>query len=104
MSGDKGNVQYRNSVFCSYFGDSVRLLSLCNAMLRTNYANPNEVVVNTLEGIFFDDCKNDISCTIRDNFLVLLEHQMSINNNMPFRCLSYVEEILNNLVKDKGKL
>lgn len=60
--------------------------------------------INTLEGIFFDNQKNDISCTIEDNFLVLIEHQTSVNNNMPFRCLSYVAELLNNLVVDKDKL
>ena len=60
--------------------------------------------INTLEGIFFDNQKNDISCTIGNNFLVLIEHQTSVNNNMPFRCLSYVAELLNNLIEDKDKL
>jgi len=60
--------------------------------------------MNTLEGIFFDNQKNDISCTIGNTFLVLVEHQTSVNENMPFRCLSYVTELLNNLVTNKKKL
>ena len=98
------NAQYRNSVFCSYFNDPARLLSLCNAVLNKNYTNPCELEITTLEGIFFDDRKNDISCRIHDDFLVLIEHQSSVNPNMPFRCLSYVAELMNELVKDKRRL
>lgn len=98
------NAQYRDSVFRSYFNDPVRLLSLCNAVLDTKYDNPDELNINTLEGIFFDKQKNDISCTIDNHFLILVEHQTTVNENMPFRCLSYVTELLNNLVKNKKKL
>lgn len=98
------NPRYRDSVFRSFFNDSARLLSLCNAVLGTSYTNPDELSINTLEGIFFDKQKNDISCTIGEHFLVLVEHQSTVNENMPFRCLSYVAELLNNLVKNKHKL
>ena len=104
MSGEAGNKQYRNSVFCSYFTEPTRLLSLCNAVLGTDYSDAGKLNINTLEGIFFDDQKNDISCTIENHFLVLVEHQTSINENMPFRCLSYVAELLNKLVDDKQKI
>ena len=98
------NARYRDSVFRSYFNEPVRLLSLCNAILGTHYTNPNDLNINTLDGIFFDKQKNDISCSIDHHFLVLVEHQTSVNENMPFRCLSYVAELLNNLVKNKHKL
>ena len=104
LSGHEGNKQYRNSVFCSYFNEPERLLSLCNAVLETNYTDIDKLNINTLEGMFFDDQKNDISCTVENHFLVLVEHQTSVNNNMPFRCLSYVAELLNKLVKDKQKI
>ena len=97
------NSRYRDSVFRSYFNEPVRLLSLCNAVLGTQYTNPDELNINTLEGIFFDKQKNDISCTIGNHFLVLVEHQTTVNENMPFRCLSYVTELLNNLVKNKNR-
>lgn len=98
------NSRYRDSVFRSYFNEPVRLLSLCNAVLATQYTNSDELNINTLEGIFFDKQKNDISCTIDNHFLVLIEHQTTVNENMPFRCLSYVAELLNNLIKNKNKL
>ena len=98
------NSRYRDSVFRSFFNDPARLLSLCNAVLDTKYDNPDALHINTLEGIFFDKQKNDISCSIDNHFLVLIEHQTTVNENMPFRCLSYVAELLNNLVKNKNKL
>ena len=98
MSGIEGNKQYRNSVFCSYFNEPTRLLSLCNAILNTNYQDAGKLIINTLDGMFFDDQKNDISCTIENHFLVLIEHQTSVNENMPFR------ELFNKLVEDKNKL
>ena len=98
------NPRYRDSVFRSYFNEPARLLSLCNAVLDTNYTNPDELNINTLDGLFFDKQKNDISCSIDNHFLVLVEHQTTVNENMPFRCLSYVAELLNNLVKNKNKL
>lgn len=98
------NSKYRDSVFRSYFDEPIRLLSLCNAILDTNYTNPDELNINTLDGLFFDKQKNDISCTIDNHFLVLIEHQSTVNENMPFRCLSYVAELLNNLIVDKDKL
>ena len=76
-------------------------MSLCNALLGTDAAT---LKINTLEGIFFDRQKNDISCVVENTFLVLIEHQSTINENMPFRCLSYVAELMNNLIEDKDKL
>ena len=104
MSGVEGNKKYRDSVFRDYFNEPNRLLSLCNAILGTDYKDSQKLNINTLEGIFFDNQKNDLSCVIENNFLVLIEHQTSVNNNMPFRCLSYVAELMNNLVEDKDKL
>lgn len=97
-------MQYRDSVFCSYFNAPERLLSLCNAVLGTKYQDAAKLHINTLEGIFFDDRKNDISCTVGEHFLILIEHQSTINENMPFRCLSYVAELLNKMVPDKQKI
>lgn len=98
------NPQYRDSVFRDFFNDKARLLSLCNALLDTDYKDPNLIEINTLEGNFFSGQKNDISCRIGDNFLVLVEHQTSINPNMAFRCLTYVAQLLNNLVTNKEEL
>jgi predicted transposase YdaD len=95
------NIQYRDSVFRDFFNNPVRLLNLCNSLLDSNFSSTNDIEINTLDSNFFSALKNDISCKIGNNFLVLIEHQSSVNQNMPFRCLSYVSELLNNLVQQK---
>ena len=103
-SYEKANAQYRDTVFRNYFNNEYRLLSLCNAVLETNYKDENEIEINTLEGNFFSGQKNDVSCAIQDRFLVMVEHQSTVNPNMPFRFLSYVAQLFNNLVKAREKI
>ena len=69
-SYDNANAQYRDTVFRDYFNNPNRLLSLCNAILETNYKDESEIEINTLEGNFFSGQKNDVSCAIQDRFLV----------------------------------
>lgn len=94
---DNANTKYKDSVFRDYFNDSCRLINLCNSLLDTDYKE-SDLEINTLDTNFFSGLKNDISCRIGNNFLVLIEHQSSVNENMPFRCLTYVSELLNNLI------
>ena len=49
-----------------------------------------KVNIITLEDILFMNQKNDICFTIDNKFILLLEHQSTINNNMPLRCLLYI--------------
>lgn len=86
--GEAANKQYRDSVFCHYFNDKVRLLSLCNAFLDTDYTDIDELTITTLPGTFFKKQKNDISCTIGNKSLVLVEHQTIASENLPFILLS----------------
>ena len=91
--------KYRDGLFRDYFNDKVRLLDLCNALLGENEKNPDEIVINTMDGIFFGKFKNDLSCIYRNNFLVLVEHQSTANENMPLRMLFYVAELFKQYIE-----
>ena len=68
-------------------------------MLKTNSTNEEEIKINTLEGLFFsEEGKNDISCEFQNRFLILVEHQSTINENMPLRCLFYVTELYKKII------
>ena len=86
--------KYKDGLFRDYFSDKNRLLELCNALLQTDGKNPDEIVVNTLDGVFFGNLKNDLSCVYKNNFMVMIEHQSTPNENMPLRMLFYVAELL----------
>lgn len=88
--------KYRDGLFRNYFSDKRRLLllGLCNLLTSEDATDPDEITINTLDGVFFDELKNDISCLFRGRFLIIIEHQSTINENMPLRILFYVAELL----------
>lgn len=99
------NQKYRDSIFRHYFSeDKARLLTLLNALLGTDSTDPNEIEINTLEGAFLSSFKNDISCIFRGQFIVLLEHQSTLNDNMPTRLLIYFVELMKQYIGDLKKL
>ncbi len=98
--------KYRDSFFRFYFLDKVRLLSLCNALTGEDSDNPEEIKINTLEETFFSKRKNDISCEYRGRQLILIEHQTTLNENMPLRFLLYYVKLLDKIYEKEfsGKL
>lgn len=84
------NKKYKDSVFTRYFSDEQKLRLLYNALENTNYGEETEVNIITLEDVLFMNQKNDICFTIDNKFILLIEHQSTINNNMPLRCLLYI--------------
>jgi hypothetical protein len=97
------NRQYKNSVFTSLFSTEARLRELYNAIAGTDYGEDVPVCINTLEDVFLSGAKNDVSFTIADKWVVLIEHQSTVNDNMPLRMLSYVANLYDQMV-DKNAL
>ncbi len=62
-----------------------------NAVNGTDYNNPDDLEITTLENAIYMTVKNDISCVI-DMRLDLYEHQSTVNPNMPLRDLDYVSK------------
>jgi len=99
----KANRQFKDSVFRSIFNDKEKLLELFNALVETNYKDPEAITINTLEDVLFMDRKNDISFII-DDFLVLIEHQSTINEFMPARMSMYFNRLLEKItIEDSEK-
>jgi len=94
--------KYKDSVFTSLFKDKKRLLELYNAIEGTSYKDPNIININTLEGVLFPNRQNDISFTIGGKLVVLMEHQSSINENMPLRFLIYISKVYEKIIDTKS--
>ncbi|MBR5646845.1 MAG: Rpn family recombination-promoting nuclease/putative transposase [Treponema sp.] len=47
--------------------------------------------------------RNDVSWEIDGKLIVLVEHQSTINGNMPLRCLEYVTRIYEEIVPVKKR-
>lgn len=92
---------YKDRVFRMIFKDRKNLLELYNAMNGTDYREPEELVVTTLENAVYLGMKNDVSFLLYDQ-LNLYEHQATKNPNMPLRNLFYVSNLYSNLTKDEN--
>ncbi|MDR1537361.1 MAG: hypothetical protein LBU32_05080 [Clostridiales bacterium] len=95
------NRKYKDSVFTSLFSDKGRLLELYNAIEGGGYPAGTEIDINTLEGVLYLDQLNDISFTIGDKIVVIIEHQTTINNNMPLRSLIYISRVYEKIIDNK---
>ena len=86
--GIKVNPKYKDRLFCLLFGNRENILSLYNALNGTQYANPEDIEITTIEDAVYIKMKNDVSFLI-DSYLTLWEQQSTFNPNMPLRGLMY---------------
>ena len=93
------NRNYKDRLFRFVFKNKKDLLDLYNAINGTNYNNPEELEVNTLENVLYLSMKNDLSFLI-DAELNLYEHQSTYNPNMPMRGLLYFAGVYNRHISD----
>ena len=100
MSETKVQRNYKDSIFRMLFKEKENLLSLYNALNRTNYTDVDGLEITTLENAVYMNYKNDVSFVF-DYELMLYEHQSTVNSNMPLRDLFYVAEILQKRTYDK---
>ena len=97
------NVQrnYKDGLFLMIFRNKQALLSLYNAVRGSNYTNPDDLEIVTLEDVIFMKMKNDLSFMIA-NTLSLYEHQTTYCPNMPLRGLIYLVRQYEGLVAKRG--
>jgi len=101
QKSSKINKKYRDSVFTLLFSDKEKLIELCNAIEGTNYSFDTEIDINTLKDVLFMNRKNDISFVIDNKFVVLVEHQSTVNRNMPLRMFMYMARIYEKIVQNE---
>ena len=95
--------KYKDSVFTDLFGSDrdgkKNFLELYNAFAGTDY-KLEEVSLErkVIEQTLYKTFNNDVSWEIDGKLIVLVEHQSTINENMPFRCLEYVTRIYEGIV------
>jgi hypothetical protein len=95
------NREYKNSVFSWLFSDPDTLRELYGALEGVSLSPDVPVTINTLEGVLFKARMNDISFAIGDRVVVLIEHQSTINENMPLRLLLYIAKIYEKITGEK---
>ena len=95
------NRNYKDTVFRMLFSDRKNLLSLYNAVNQSDYNNPDDLEIVTLENAIYMGMKNDLAFIVDTN-LFLYEHQSTYNPNMPLRDLLYISSEYQKLVDHRS--
>ncbi len=104
----KRNRKYKDSVFTDLFGSDrdgkKNFLELYNALSGNNYdLEQISLERKVIEQSLYKTFNNDVSWEIDGKLIVLIEHQSTINENMPLRCLEYVTRIYEGIVPIKQR-
>ena len=102
------NRKHKDSLFVDYFSKDrdwkEHFLSLYNALHGTDLkVETTSLERVNLEQVLYMDYYNDIAVLVNGQFIMMIEHQSTINPNMPLRLLEYVRRIYGNLVDSKSK-
>ena len=93
------NRNYKDSVFVDYFDKDEEVgqenfLALYNAIHQTNLKLEDlHFEGKEIDNTIYHDFRNDICKMVNGKLFVLIEHQSTINFNMPLRLLSYVSRL-----------
>jgi len=93
------NEKHKDTVFKKLFGETDKLIPLYNALSGSNYPLDTHIEITTLENILFKGRYNDLSFIVDDKLVVLIEHQSTINPNMPLRLLIYLARVYDSYIQ-----
>ena len=102
------NRKHKDSLFVDYFSKDrdwkQHFLSLYNALHGTNLqVETTSLERVNLEQVLYKSYYNDIAVLVDGQFILMIEHQSTINPNMPLRLLEYVARIYGNIVDSTAK-
>ena len=97
--------EYKDRLFKAIFGrdteESKRWrLELYNALNGTDFTDPDELQVNTIENVIYITMHNDISFLVDDQ-MCLYEQQSTLNPNMPLRGFFYFSQLYQKYLSEK---
>ena len=92
------NRKYKDTVFRMLFNNKKEALGLYNNLFDTDYTDESLIDIVTLEDVLFIPRKNDVAFTMNGRFVVLVEHQSTINENMPLRFLIYIARLYEKII------
>jgi hypothetical protein len=90
---EKSTKQYKNNILKLLFEDDKRAIELCNTLIGSSYPETAVVVQCGLESSLARRY-NDVAFAVEEQLLCVIEHQATIDPNMPVRLLCYVTDIL----------
>ena len=94
---NKANREYKSSLFNCIFSQKEYALQLYNALNDSDYDNPEDVEITTLENVVFINIYNDVSFMFNST-IQFYEHQSTFNPNIPLRNLFYLSNTYEKMI------
>jgi predicted transposase/invertase (TIGR01784 family) len=95
------NRNYKSTVFSDLFSDKEVLRELYSAIEGISIPPDIPIEINTLSNALIKGKLNDVSFLIDNRLVVLVEHQSTVNHNMPLRLLEYIADIYKTITDHK---
>jgi len=99
----KPNKKHKDSVFSTLFNNPDTLRELYSAIEGITIPPDMPIGINTLTDVLIKEKINDLSFTIDNRLVVLIEHQSTISENLPLRLLEYIGKIYGKIVSSKRR-
>ena len=95
---------FKNFFFVDLFNNEKRAIELFNLFENRNLPENTKVFLCGEKLSKLIALRNDLAFIVEDKFIVVCEHQSTINANMPLRILQYFTNILYTLALGKGSV
>jgi hypothetical protein len=99
----KANREMKDSLFSSLFGEKEAFLELYSALLGVTLPPDIDAQDVTLDHVLFLEQVNDLAYLVGNTVVILVEHQSTVNPNMPLRFLMYVARVYEKMFDDTKK-
>jgi hypothetical protein len=96
------NRELKNSVFTTLFNDEDKVRELYAAIKGVDYDPNLPVVITTLQDVLYMKQINDLSFTAEEKMALIVEHQSTLNHNMPLRILMYMSRVYEKITDRKS--
>ena len=93
------NRKHKDSVFSALFSTPENLRELYSAIEGIDIPLDAIIDINTLSDALYMKQINDLSFTIDDRIVILVEHQSTVNENVPLRLLMYIARVYEKIIK-----
>ena len=97
----QANREFKSSVFSLLFGKPEILRKLYSAIEGVELPLDVPININTITGVLVKGLRNDISFTIDNRLIILIEHQSTISENLPLKIFKYIEKIYDKIIDYK---
>ena len=97
------NEKHKDTVFTFLFSNPALLRELYSAIEGITLPPDVPIDINTLSDVLFRRQRNDISFLVNNRLIVLIEHQSTVNDNMPLRFLMYIAKLYQEITCPEDK-